>query len=117
MIDQFSPSQAISQLHDNSVNLSKLTDKIIEARNNWLIAEAVYRDSYLESYTKRSQDMKPTAAEKWAEMDTNEQKKDVRKAEVILKNLQDQRSVIEIANNNLKMCVKLQETEIKNLNL
>lgn len=117
MIDQFSPAQAMRQLAENSEALMRLTTKIIEARNAWLIAEAVFRDSYNEAYMKRSDEMKPTAAEKWAEIDSAEQKKDVRKAEVVLKNLQDQRAVIEISNNNLKMCMKLNEAEIKNLNL
>lgn len=110
------PQEAARKLMENAKKIEEMTEKIIEARTDATMAEAVYLDAKREAW-KATRSESATAAQQIISYTTTDEKKALSLAECGLKNLQDRLRVLDTANNNFKMAIKLMELEIKNLNL
>lgn len=101
---------------ENVQKISDMTDKIIEARTDSAVAEALYLDAKTE-WRAMATGMSATATDQFVAQNTVSAKKALLMAETKLKNYQDLLNVLVTSNNNFKMAIKLMELEIQNLNL
>ena len=114
---ELNPAIAARTLIENSQKLDKIADAVIAQRNEMLGCEVIYLNKKASVSRKFLSEMSATAAQHWIGIETTEEKIELLKAEAELKNIQDSREVLIESNNNLKMAIKLWDTEVKNLNL
>jgi len=111
------PAKMARLLIENASKIEALTNKIIDIRNILLLADAEYMDAVIASYKTHVLSLSPSASDKLSKIDAIEQWKKREKVKTQLRILQDKLNVLESSNNNLKMSIKLLNTEITNLNL
>lgn len=114
-METFNPALATRRLREVAAQLEDIGAKIIQKRNEVVLAEAAYLGAKADSRKKHLADKSATAAQMWVEQDTLAEKIILIKAEAELKNLQDQKEIIIEVNNNHKVAIRIWETELINL--
>lgn len=119
MNEIFNPALAVRQLKENAWEMEKLADRIIAARSECTLAEAQLLDA--EDASRRNSLEKGqigvTLMKEYMKIDTHHNQKNLLEKECRLRNLNDLMKVLETSNNNLKVQIKLAQSEIGNLNL
>lgn len=115
MTEIFNTALASRRLREVSTQLEEIGAKIIQKRNETVLAEAAYLGAKADARKIHLADKSATAAQMWVEQDTVGEKVMLIKAEAGLRNLQDQKDIIIEVNNNNKVAIKIWETEILNL--